>query len=94
MTVKDKSVFKGLYASLYRKADEEKADYYERLMKLPNNVSAVEVAKIERHILLLDKFQSYLHYRGKNKKIPYKQHMAYKNEIAKYDRIIKCGGIR
>ena len=91
MTVEDKSVFKGLYAVLYRRADEEKADCYERLMKLPNNISAVEIAKIEREILILDKFQSYLHYRGKNKKIPYRQRMAYKEEMAKYDRIINGG---
>ena len=91
MTVEDKSIFKDLYALFYRKADEEKAEYYERLMKLPNNAPAVEVAKIERHLLILDKFQSYLHYRGMNKKIPYKQRMAYKEEIAKYDRIINGG---
>ena len=91
MTVEDKSIFKGLYALFYRRADEEKADCYERLMKLPNNISAVEVAKIERQILILDKFQSYLHYRGMNKKIPYRQRMAYKEEIAKYDRIINGG---
>ena len=91
MTVEDKSIFKGLYAVYYQKADEEKAEYYQRLMKLPNNVSAVEIAKIEKHILLLDKFQSYLHYRGMNKKIPYKQRMAYKEELAKYDRIINGG---
>ena len=42
----DKSVFKELYAILYRRADEEKAKCYEKLMKLPNNVSGVEIAKI------------------------------------------------
>ena len=88
MTVEDKSIFKDLYALFYRKADEEKAEYYEKLMKLPNNISAVEIAKIERHILLLDKFQSYLHYRGMNKKIPYRQRIAYDNELKKYDAII------
>ncbi|MBP3928235.1 MAG: hypothetical protein J6D47_01540 [Peptostreptococcaceae bacterium] len=91
MTVKDKSIFKDLYALFYRKADEEKAEYYDKLMKLPNNISAVEIAKIERHILILDKFQSYLHYRGMNKKIPYRQRKAYAEEIAKYDRIINGG---
>lgn len=88
MTVEDKSVFKELYAFLYRKADEEKAAYYERLMKLPNNAPAVEIAKIERHILECDKFQSFLHYRGMNKKIPYKQRKAYAEAFKRYDAII------
>ena len=91
MTVEDKSIFKELYALFYRKADEEKAEYYEKLMKLPNNAPAVEIAKIERHLLILDRFQSYLHYRGMNKKIPYRQRKAYAEELKKYDRIINGG---
>ena len=91
MTVEDKSIFKDLYALFYRRADEEKAKCYERLMKLPSGISGVEIAKIEREIVILDKFQSYLHYRGMNKKIPYKQRVAYRDEIAKYDRIINGG---
>ena len=87
----DKSVFKELYAILYRRADEEKAKCYEELMKLPNNVSGVEIAKIERQIVAYDRFQSWLHYRGMNKKIPYRQRIAYRDEIAKYDRIINGG---
>ena len=88
MTVEDKSIFKGLYAVFYERADEEKAACYDKLMKLPDGISGVEIAKIERQILLLDRFQSYLHYRGMNQKIPYRQRMAYKKEIAKYDAII------
>lgn len=91
MTVKDKSIFKGIYGVFYRRADEEKAALYERLMKLPNNISGVEIAKIERQIVILDRFQSWLHYRGMNKKIPYVQRKAYREEIAKYDRIINGG---
>ena len=60
-------------------------------MKLPNNISGVEIAKIERQIVVLDRFQSWLHYRGMNKKIPYVQRKAYREEIAKYDRIINGG---
>ena len=90
-SVEDKSIFKEIYAVFYRRADEEKAKCYERLMKLPSNISGVEIAKIEREILILDNFQSWLHYRGMNKKIPYRQRMAYKEEIAKYDRIINGG---
>ena len=91
MTVKDKSIFKGIYGVFYNKADEEKAALYEKLMKLPNNISGVEIAKIERQIVILDRFQSWLHYRGMNKKIPYVQRKAYREEIAKYDRIINGG---
>jgi hypothetical protein len=91
MTVEDKSIFKGIYRVFYNRADEEKAALYERLMKLPNNISGVEIAKIERQIVVLDRFQSWLHYRGMNKKIPYLQRKAYREEIAKYDRIINGG---
>lgn len=91
MTVKDKSIFKGLYKVFYDRADEVKAECYDKLMKLPNNAPASEIAKIEKSILQLDKYQSYLHYRGLNKKIPYVQRIAYKEEIAKYDKIINGG---
>ena len=91
MTGNDTSILTGLYALFYRKADEEKAEYYDKLLKLPNNISGVEIAKIERQIVVLDRFQSWLHYRGMNKKIPYLQRKAYREEIAKYDKIINGG---
>ena len=91
MTGNDTSILTGLYALFYRKADEEKAEYYDKLLKLPNNISAVEVAKIERHILILDKFQSELFYKERDEKIPYRHSRAYDEEIAKYDKIINGG---
>ena len=88
MTVEDKSVFKGLYQVLHNKAEEEKADCYLKLMKLPEGISAREIAKIEKTIILCDKFQSFLYYRGMNMEMPVELKVTYAAEIEKRDKII------
>lgn len=88
MTVTDKSIFKGLYGVYHRRVDEEKAKYYDLLMKLPEGISDREIAKVEKNILLCDRFQSFLYYRGMNQEIPEDVAEAYDHEIAKRDEII------
>ena len=87
MTV-DKTVFKGIYSVFHQKVDEEKAKYYEQLMKLPEGISAREIAKIEKNILLCDKFQSFLYYRGLNMDMPPEMAASYRYELEKRERII------
>lgn len=83
MTVKDKSIFKELYTILHNKAEEEKVDCYLKLMKLPEGISAGEIAKIEKTIILCDKLQSFLYYRGMNMEMPVEMAVSYAAEIEK-----------
>ena len=86
MTVE--TIFKGLYEVLERRAAEEKADCYLKLMKLPDGISKREIAKIEKTIILYDKFQSFLYYRGMNMEMPPEMAASYHYEIEKRDKII------
>lgn len=84
----NKSIFKGIYNVIHLRADKEKADCYEKLMKLPEGISAQEIAKLEKTIISCDKLQSYLYYRAMNKELPPVMAAAYQYELDKRDRII------